>query len=143
MQTMTLCTFGRVLHGVELGERADVDAELGERRARILQQAPLEGGVGPGAGHHLGAERGRAAVHEIDLGGDLLRRQHALLDQQRADGLLQHLVGAGGTGVVILLGGGVRMRVIVVVVVMIVVIVVDASCMGLRHSYFTGSSQCS
>ena len=143
MQTMTLCTLRRILHRDVVGERADVDAELGQRRARILEQAPLEGRVDPGAGDDLGAQRRRAAVHEIDLRGDLLGRQHALLDQQRADRLLQHLVGADrarhrGPS------AGARAAcamIVIVVVVIVMVVVMHRACVG--HSYFSGSSQCS
>ena len=120
MQTMTLCTFGRILDDAELGERADVDAELGQRGARVLQQALLEGRIGPGAGDDLGAQRRRAAVHQVDLRRRSRRGQHALLDQQRAHGLLQHLVGADRTGVVILLRRRMRVAMIVAVIVVIV-----------------------
>src|SRR5262249_59492917 len=74
--------FGCVLDRAELGERADVDPQLTQGGARILEQAPLEAGVDPGPGNHLGTERGGPAVHEVDLGRDLLRGEHALLDQQ-------------------------------------------------------------
>src|SRR5262249_32895882 len=91
--------------GVELSERADVDLELTQGGARILEQAPLEARIDPGPGNHLGTEGRGPTVHEIDLGRDLLRGEHALLDQQATDCLLQHLIGTGWACVVIFLEG--------------------------------------
>ena len=122
MQTMTLC-IRRIFHRAELRRRADVDAHLHQRGAGVLQQQLLEGRIGPGARHHLGAKGRRAAVHQVDAGRDLLRRQYALLDQQRAHRLLQDLVGTGGSGVVIL-ARRVGIAMIVAVVIMVVIVVV-------------------
>ena len=124
MQTMTLCTSG-VFSTVRNSASVPMSMpQFGKRRARVLEQALLEGGIDPGARHHLGAQRRRAAVHQVDAGGDLLRGQHALLDQQRAHGLLQHLVGAHRSGIVIFLGRRMRMGVVMVVVIVVMIVVV-------------------
>ena len=67
MQTMTLCTLGvfstvRKSASVPMSMPSSASA-----RARVLEQALLEGGIDPGARHHLGAQRRRAAVHQVDL----------------------------------------------------------------------------
>src|SRR5262249_28142605 len=119
----------RVLDGAEFCERTDVDAQLAQGRARIFQQAPLEAGIDPGPCHDLGAQRGGAAVHEIDLGSDLLRGEHAFLDQQQTDGLLKHLVGAGRTRVMILLEGSMVMTMIRSMTVLVLVVMM----LGIMH----------
>jgi hypothetical protein len=123
-----------VFDGAVVGQRADVDADLGQRRTRIGQQPLLEVGIDPGLRHHLGAERRRAAVHQVDLGGDLLRGEHALLDQERADRLFQQLVGADRAGIVVLLRRRVWMLVIVVVMIMVMIVVVVVHLMPLSES---------
>ena len=65
------------------------------------------------AWRYLGAERRRAAVHQVDALRDLLRGQHALLDQQRSHRLFEHFIGAGRPGVVV---PARRMRMLVPVV---------------------------
>ena len=145
MQTMTLCMF-RLFSTVRNSASVPMSMPSSARAARVsASRRFLKSGIDPGAGDHLGAQRRRAAVHEVDLGGDLLRRQHALLDQQRADRLLQHLVGAGRTRVVVLLRRRVRMGMVVavIVVVMIVVMIVVVIVHLCLRSYFAGSSQCS
>ena len=63
----------------------------------------------------------------VDAGGEFLGGEHALLDQQRAHGLLEDLVGADGAGIVILAR---RVRVAVVVGVVVWMRVVVAVCVS-------------
>jgi hypothetical protein len=129
---------GRILHGCKLGDGADVDIQFQQGGARVLEKALLEGGIDPGARDDLGPQCGRTAVHQVDGPGDLLGAKDALLDQERAQGLFQDLVGAHGSRIMILLQRRVCMAAMRGALSPVVVII-------LVHvpSYLAGSSQCS
>ena len=84
MQTIRLCTALGVLQHDQLGVVVEADAQLLAGRAAVGQQAGLEGGIGPGAGDHLGAQRRRARIQHLDLAADFAGLDQAALDQQLA-----------------------------------------------------------
>ena len=139
MQTITLCTSG-VFSTVLNSGAAPMSMPICRRAARVsFSSSFLKAGsaqarattVAPSAGERLSI---RSTLAAISCGGE-----HALLDQQGADGFLQNLVGAGRPRIVILAR---RMRVVVIMIVVIMVVIVVVMVVHVhRHSYFSGSSQ--
>jgi hypothetical protein len=111
------------------------EPERGNCRSRIALEPVGIGRIAPRLGHHLGAERGRARVHELERLADVGRRDDALLDQELLDRMHHQLVVTGAVGHLDRI-----VRMVVAVAVMMAVVVVSVVH---RDSPYAGSSQCS
>ncbi len=82
MQTTRLCTFAGVLDGDHVLALPALEAELGDRGGRVLDEPGPVARVGPGLGHDLGAVvRADLGFVGLDQHVERLRVHVALLDQ--------------------------------------------------------------
>src|ERR1700733_949385 len=117
-----------VLEGDDLGP-AGIDAKLGRRGIRISQQAGLVSGIAPGMGDDAGTLGRRFMIPFLDLAADLIGGQHALFDQQAANGILAPLPHPDRM-VLLMRMGLMGMRMVVIAMIMVMALMLGIMCHG-------------
>ncbi len=93
MQTMRLCTRGRVLDRANR-DGTGIEAELAGGKVHALEQPPFKGRIDPGARDHASAVGRALRVDALDHAAQLVAGDDASLDQQQGHRLgHRHVMG--------------------------------------------------
>ena len=75
-----------VFYDLEDPEALEGDAQVGHDEVGVLEEALLEVGVGPSAGHYFGAHHRGCVFHLLEDVEEVLGADEALVDEEIGDG---------------------------------------------------------